>query len=233
MRRNSYYSSRRNNNGRLIVSVIIGTVFILIIAGIIQGISDSDSKPTVLNASNSGSASVSTSASSSGTSTVPWDYRIEEAKVGDLVGADMTILPNNQLLPNDDNYATGDKVWVLSYMSAEMRAHADGQNEVKLSAWTPIKTFRSAEAAKEDLAGLKVEVKTEVDLVGVYKTEYQGKYRQFALLSLPTGHTIKQPIAEDRYNSLKDKKQVQVILEEVHDFGDYDLAMSKFRGWAN
>jgi len=227
LRRNTYYSSKRNNNGRLIVSVIVGIVVILIIAGIIQGISDS--KPTVLNASNGGSTSVS----SSGISTVPWDYRIEEAKVGDLVGADMTILPNNQLLPNDDNYATGDKVWVLSYMSAEMTAHADGQNEVKLSAWTPIKTFRSAEAAKEDLAGLKVEVKTEVDLVGVYKTEYQGKYRQFALLSLPTGHTIKQPIAEDRYNSMKDKKQVQVILEEVHDFGDYDLAMSKFRGWAD
>jgi hypothetical protein len=228
LRSNYYHPHKRNNNMRFVVAAVIMIVGIAIIAVIVQAVSDS--KPTVLRSSNTGSSS--SAAAADNASTVPWDYKVEEAKVGDLIGADMTILPGNQLLPNDDNYATGDKIWVLSYMTAEMKTGADGQNAVTLSSWAPLKSYRSSDAAAQDLTGLKVELKTDVDLVGVYKTEYQGKYRQFALLSLPTGHTIKQPIAEDRYNSLKDKKQVKVILEEVHDFGDYDLAMSKFRGWA-
>lgn len=227
MRPNHYQPYKRNNNMRLLGAVVIGIVVIAVIAGIVSAFSDS--KPSVLHRTQPGSSSAAAGTSA----TVPWDYKVEEAKVGDLIGADMTILPGNQLLPNDDNYATGDKIWVLSYMTAEMKTRSDGQNEVTLSAWAPLKSYRSADAASQDLAGLKVELKTDVELVGVYKTEYQGKTRQFALLTLPTGHTIKQPIAEDRYKSLKDKKQVKVMLEEVHDFGDYDLAMSKFRGWAD
>lgn len=217
---------------RLIVAIVIGIAAVAVISAIVHAVSDS--KPSVLHTGNTASSGTAASSSSAGdsSSTVPWDYKVEEAKVGDLIGADMTILPGNQLLPNDDNYATGDKVWVLSYMTAEMKTRSDGQNDVTLSSWAPLKSYRSADAAAQDLAGLKVELKADVDLVGVYKTEYQGKYRQFAMLTLPTGHTIKQPIAEDRYNSLKDKKTVKVMLEEVHDFGDYDLAMSKFRGWA-
>lgn len=217
---------RRKNNMRLMMAVIFGIIAIAVIAGIVSAVSDS--KPSVLKSSNTSGAQ-----SGEGSATVPWDYKVEEAKVGDLIGADMSIQPGNQLLANDDNYGTGDKIWVLSYMTAEMKTQADGQNQVTLSAWAPLKSYRTADAANKDLEGLKVQLETEVDLVGVYKTEYEGKFRHFALLTLPSGHTIKQPIAEDRYKSLKDKKQVKVVLEEVHDFGDYDLAMSKFRGWAN
>ncbi|RAU96545.1 hypothetical protein [Paenibacillus sp. YN15] len=179
------------------------------------------------------SAGAANSAAAAGSATVPWDYKVEEAKVGDLIGSDMTISPNNQLLPNDDNYATGDKVWVLSYMTAEMKTAADGQSSVDLSQWAPLKSYRTAEAAQTDLAGLKVQLKTEVDLVGVYKTDYQGKSRYFAVITLPTGNSVKQPIPEERYKSMKDQKTAKVMLEEVHDFGDYDLAMAKFRGWAD
>jgi hypothetical protein len=28
-------------------------------------------------------------------------------------------------------------------------------------------------------------------------------------------------------------KEVSVLLEEVHDYENYDLAMSKFRGWGD
>ncbi|WP_438444732.1 signal peptide protein [Gorillibacterium sp. sgz5001074] len=217
---------RRKNNKRLILTVVFGFIVLAVIIGIVGAVSDS--KPAVLSTSNGKGT-----AAAAGTSTVPWDYKVEEAKVGDLIGADMTIQPGNQLLANDDNYGTGDKIWVLSYMTADMKTQADGQNQVTLSSWAPLKSYRTAEAAQKDLEGLKVQVETDVDLVGVYKTEYQGKFRQFAIMSLPTGHTIKQPIAEDRYKSIKDKKQVKVVLEEVHDFGDYDLAMSKFRGWAD
>ena len=221
-----FYEHRRPNRfKRMLVIVVAG----LVILGIISAVSSafSDKKPSVL----STKSKTATSAAAAGNSTVPWDYKVEEAKVGDLIGADMTITPNNQLLPNDDNYATGDKVWVLSYMTAQIKTKEDGQNDVTLSSWAPLKSFRTETAAKEDLAGLKVEVKTDVDLIGVYKTEYQGKFRQFAVITLPTGHSVKQPISEERYASLKDKKQANVVLEEVHDFGDYDLAMSKFRGW--
>jgi hypothetical protein len=210
---------------RILMVLVIGLIILAVITGIAQAFSD---KPSVLKTSNNKAVS----AAEMGSATVPWDYKVEEAKVGDLIGVDMTITPNNQLLPNDDNYATGDKIWVLSYMTAEMKTDADGQNNVTLSSWAPLKSYRSAAAAQEDLVGLKAEVKAQVDLVGVYKTEYQGKFRQFAVITLPTGHSIKQPVSEERYASLKDKKQVEVILEEVHDFGDYDLAMSKFRGWA-
>lgn len=70
-------------------------------------------------------------------------------------------------------------------------------------------------------------------MVGVYKTEYKGKTRNFAVLELPTGNRIKQPIDDERYTALKQAKTASVVLEEVHDFADYDLAYAKFRGWAN
>lgn len=222
------HRQRRSNGPRLLMAIVIGIIVVAVISGIAQAVSNN--KVSVLSRSGSKSASAVADA---GSATVPWDYKIEEGRVVDLIGADMTISPNNQLLPNDSNYATGDKVWVLSYMTAEIKTGEDGQNAVTLSSWSPLKSFHSAEAAQQDLAGLKVELKADVDLVGVYKTEFEGKHRQFAVMTLPTGHSIKQPITEERYQDLKSKKQVKVILEEVHDFGDYDLAMSKFRGWAD
>ncbi|WP_268626125.1 hypothetical protein [Paenibacillus alvei] len=166
------------------------------------------------------------------TATVPWDYKIESAKVGDIIGGDMTILPDNQLLPNDNNYATGDQVWTLKYMTANMLPINEKGNDINLSSWEPIKSYSSKETAERDLKELKLNLKAEVELVGVYKTEYQGKHRQFAVITLPSGHTVKQPIDDVRYQKFKNKKKVSVMLEEVHDFVDYDLAMAKFRGWA-
>ncbi|MED4955265.1 signal peptide protein [Paenibacillus macerans] len=167
------------------------------------------------------------------TSRVPWDYRILEGTVGDLVGSDMTILPDNDLLPNDNNYATGDKVWMLQFMDAELTTDENQKNEVRLSSWTTLKSYPDQATAEKDLAELKVSVTTDVDLVGVYKTEYKGKTRNFAVLELPTGNRIKQPIDDERYTALKQAKTASVVLEEVHDFADYDLAYAKFRGWAN
>jgi hypothetical protein len=66
----------------------------------------------------------------------------------------------------------------------------------------------------------------------VYKTENEGQFRYFAVVTMPTGQKIKQPIQEDRYNSFKSLKQVPIVLEEIHDFNDYDQTMAKFRGWA-
>ncbi|MEF2966051.1 signal peptide protein [Paenibacillus sp. M1] len=166
-------------------------------------------------------------------SRVPWDYRIQEATVGDLVGSDMTLLPDNELLPNDNNYGTGDKIWALQFMDAELTTDENQKNEVRLSAWSTLKTYRDKETAEKDLAELKVAVTTDVDLVGVYKTEYQGDTRNFAVLELPTGNRIKQPIDDDRYTQLEKQKTASVVLEEVHDFADYDSVFAKFRGWAN
>jgi hypothetical protein len=172
------------------------------------------------------------SASSSSTkNVVPWDYRIEEKTVGDLINGDMTLLPDNQLLANDDNYATGDKVWTISYMNAEMKTDSAGRTDVVLSAWTPIKSFKSKAAADTDLASLKELVETEVNLVGVYKTEDKGKFREFAVITLPSGNDMKQPISEERYTNFKSKKQVKVTLETVHNYENYDDTMAKFRGW--
>jgi hypothetical protein len=169
--------------------------------------------------------------SSSSKNVVPWDYRIEEKTVGDLINGDMTLLPDNQLLANDDNYATGDKVWTISYMNAEMKTDSGGRTNVVLSAWTPIKSFKNKAAADTDLASLKELVETEVDLVGVYKTEDNGKFRDFAVITLPSGNDMKQPISEERYTKFKDKKKVKVTLETVHNYENYDDTMAKFRGW--
>lgn len=166
------------------------------------------------------------------TSRVPWDYKIVEATVGDLVGSDMTILPDNDLLPNDNNYATGDRIWVLQFMDAKLTTDENQKNEVRLSSWTTLKTYSDQATAEQDLAELKVSITTEVDLVGVYKTEYEGKTRAFAVLELPTGNRIKQPIDDARYTALEKEQKASVVLEEVHDFADYDLAFAKFRGWA-
>jgi hypothetical protein len=169
--------------------------------------------------------------SSSAKNVVPWDYRIEEKVVGDLINGDMTLLPDNQLLANDDNYATGDKVWTLSYMNAEMKTDSGGRTDVVLSSWQPIKSFKTKSAAETDLTNLKEQVVTEVDLVGVYKTEDQGKFREFAVITLPSGNDMKQPISEERYTKFKSKKKVKVTLEQVHNYENFDDTMAKFRGW--
>lgn len=168
---------------------------------------------------------------SSAASVVPWDYRVEEKTVGDLLKGDMTLLPDNQLLANDDNYATGDKVWTISYMTAEMKTDSENQTNVVLSAWTPIKSYKSKASADTDLASLKELVETEVNLVGVYKTEDKGKFRDFAVITLPSGNDMKQPISEERYINFKTKKKVKVTLEMVHNYENYDDTMAKFRGW--
>jgi hypothetical protein len=169
--------------------------------------------------------------SSSSKNVVPWDYRIEEKTVGDLINGDMTLLPDNQMLANDDNYATGDKVWTISYMNAEMKTDSAGRTDVVLSAWAPIKSYKSKAAADTDLTSLKELVETDVDLVGVYKTEDSGKFREFAVITLPSGNDMKQPISEERYANFKSKKKVKVTLETVHNYENYDDTMAKFRGW--
>ncbi|MDF2836400.1 MAG: Gram-positive signal peptide protein family [Paenibacillus sp.] len=174
-----------------------------------------------------------TSTTVSDVSQVPWDYKIVEGTVGDLIGSDMTILPDNTLMPNDNNYATGDKVWALQFMDAEISTDAQKRNEIRLSAWRVIKTFKDEKSAVADMNNLKLLLTTEVDLVGVYKTEFKGETRNFAVVELPTGNRMKQPIDEKRYGEFSKQKTVNVYLEEVHDFADYDLAYAKFRGWAN
>lgn len=166
-------------------------------------------------------------------SRVPWDYRVVESTVGDLIGSDMTVLPDNELLPNDGNYATGDKIWTLQFMDAELITDADQKNEIRLSAWSTLKSYGDQKTAAEDLKNLKVSITTDVDLVGVYKTKFKEKTRNFAVLELPSGNRIKQPIDDKRYTALEKEKTASVVLEEVHDFADYDSAYAKFRGWAN
>ena len=178
------------------------------------------------------SSVLSTNDDGPGTNTVPWDYRIQQGSVGDLIGSDMTVLPDNELLPNDNNYATGQKVWTLQSMSATLTTDEQGRNDVQLSGWTTLKSYADESSAKADLENLKVSVTTDVDVVGVYKTALNGETRNFAVLELPSGNRMKQPVDDERYGKLKDVKQTAVVLEEVHDFADYDLAYAKFRGWA-
>jgi hypothetical protein len=212
---------------RRVWNLIIIGVLLVVVIGMIGDLlsSDSDVEQT--------STSVDTVVSNvdSTQSGVPWDYKVVEAQVGDLVDGDMTILPDNNLLPNDANYATGDKIWVLEDMRANMSTKESGQTDIQLSAWEPIKSYKSKDTADKDLQNLKSDIKTDVDLVGVYKTEYQGKFRQFAVIKLPTGNAVKQPISKERYDKFKGLKKVNVTLEQVHDFTNYDMAMSKFRGW--
>ncbi|MDD9265959.1 signal peptide protein [Paenibacillus sp. GCM10023248] len=213
---------KRNRLWLFAAVVLIG---ILVIWGITKAVG---SKPSVLSRSTAGS-----SASISGAGgEVPWDYQVQQAKVGDLIDGDMVLLPGNERISNDQNFATGDQIYVLSYMQATMRTDSQGKNDVTLSQWKPIKTFKTKEEADKDLAELKVEIKTDVKLIGVYKTELDGKFRYFAVADLPTGQKVKQPIPEERYASFKDKKEVTVVLEEVHDYSNYDQSMAKFRGWA-
>lgn len=164
---------------------------------------------------------------------VPWDYRVVTSNVGDLIGSDMTVLPNNELLPNDANYGTGDAIWTLQYMDAELTTNSQERNEIRLSTWNTIKSYPDEASAMADFANLKVSVTTDIDLIGVYKTEFEGNTRSFAIMELPSGNKIKQPIDETRYAEIEKLKTVSVILEEVHDFADYDSAYAKFRGWAN
>ncbi|MHA6531783.1 signal peptide protein [Paenibacillus sp. BAC0078] len=165
-------------------------------------------------------------------SRVPWDYRVVEGTVGDLIGSDMTVLPDNEMLPNDGNYATGDKIWTLQFMDAELVTDADQKNDIRLSSWSTIKSYGDQKSAIADLKNLKVSITTDVDLVGVYKTKYKNKTRNFAVIELPSGNRIKQPIDDNRYKALEKQKKASVVLEEVHDFADYDSAYAKFRGWA-
>jgi hypothetical protein len=163
---------------------------------------------------------------------VPWDYRVVEEEVGDLVGSDMTIIPDNTLLPNDSNYATGDKVWLLQYMDAQLTTDDDRRSQIKLSSWDTLKSFKDEKNALEDLSSLKESIQTEVDLIGVYKTENAGKTREFAVITLPSGNVVKQPISDEKYEALKSKSKVTVNIEQVHLYDDYDQVYSKFRGWA-
>ena len=50
-------------------------------------------------------------------------------------------------------------MWVLSYMQATMKTDNQGKNDVTLSQWKPIKTFKTKEEADKDLAELKIEIK--------------------------------------------------------------------------
>ncbi|CAM3431789.1 MULTISPECIES: hypothetical protein [Paenibacillus] len=183
------------------------------------------SSQTVFHTGSSGEESISTAR-------VPWDYRIVEGTVGDLIGGDMTVLPDNELLPNDGNYATGDKIWTLQFMDAELTTDENQRNNIRLSSWQTIKSYKDEKSAQADLTNLKVIVKTDVELVGVYATTHKNETRRFAVIELPTGNRIKQPIDEKRYTAMEKEKTVDVVLEEVHDFADYDLAYAKFRGWA-
>lgn len=199
---------------------------LLIIAAVLALAGCSDNPDSVFSTDSSAT-------STSDVARVPWDYRVVEGTVGDLIGSDMTILPNNEMLPNDGNYATGDKIYTLQYMDAEITTDADQKNQVRLSSWSTIKSYKDLKSATDDLKNLKVSVTTDVDLIGVYKTKYKDKTRNFAVVELPSGNRIKQPIDDKRYTAMEKKKTVQVVLEEVHDFADYDLAYAKFRGWAN
>jgi len=224
-------SRKTQQNGRYGGLIVVGVIIVVIL----WIIGSNNSKPDVFDSSAPvfSSSGGSVAAPVSNNETVPWDYKIVESTVGDLIGGDMTIGPDNELLPNDDNYATGDKVFVLQFMNADITTRDDNKNDIHLSSWQSIKTYKTQKEADADLANLKQNLTADVDLVGVYKTEYQGKFRHFAIVTLPSGHTVKQPIDEARYAAMKDKKQVKVNLEEIHDFADYDLAMAKFRGWAD
>jgi len=189
-------------------------------------------KPSVMNAA-SASGNSATDANGSDSNNMPWDYQIQEAKVGDLLDGDMLLLPNQERISNDQNFATGDQVWVLRYMNATFTTNDQGKNDVSLTQWKPIKTYKTKDEADNDLTDLKKEIKTDVHLVGEYKTELDGKFRYFAVVEMPTGQKVKQPISEERYMKFKDKENVSVVIEEVHDYSDYDLSMAKFRGWAD
>jgi len=216
-------------------SVIVGGVMLVILLAVVSrscSSSGSDWSGSAVSWEQGDTANSSSQQQQAQSETVPWDYRLIEETVGDLVGGDMTLLPDEDLLPNDDNYATGDKVWALQYMRAVMKTEEGNRADVTLTAWKPIKSYKTEEAAQGDLDKLKLSLKAEIDLVGVYKTQYQGQTREFAVLTLPSGQTIKQPVDEARYEKLKPLKKVEVMLEEVHDYSDYDMAYAKFRGWA-
>jgi hypothetical protein len=208
----------KNNRVIGFLFIAVGIIFVIWLVGHMF-----DGKSSAFNKDNK--------TSSSSQNVVPWDYRMEEKVVGDLINGDMTLLPDNQLLANDDNYATGDKVWTISYMNAEMKTDSKGRTDVVLSPWKPIKSYKSKDLASADLANLKEQVETEVDLVGVYKTEDNGKFREYAVITLPSGNDMKQPISEERYLKFKTKKKVRVTLEQVHNYENFDDTMAKFRGW--
>ncbi|MDR6552971.1 signal peptide protein [Paenibacillus qinlingensis] len=213
----------------------VGFIGIIVIIWIIS--TAFDKKPSVFSQSTSvnqvsNSSNGTNNTNNTNNGEVPWDYQVQQVKVGDLIDGDMVLLPNNERISNDQNFATGDTIWVLSFMQASMKADSQGKNEVTLSQWKPLKSFKTKEEADKDLAELKVEIKTDVSLVGVYKTELDSKFRYFAVVELPTGQKVKQPIPEDRYTTFKDKKEVSVVLEEVHDYTNFDQSMAKFRGWA-
>ncbi|MGG1519674.1 signal peptide protein [Paenibacillus oryzisoli] len=183
---------------------------------------------TIYSKANPESKSVASSSETAAPATVPWDYQIQEAKVSSIDGGDLILTPGNGRISNDQNLAIGDSLWVMDYKQAT--TDADGKSTV--SDWNPIKTFKTKEDAEKDLSELKVEIKTDVKLIGVYKTELSGKFRYFAVVELPTGQAVKQPVTEAIYTEFKSKKEVGAVLEEVHDYNNYDESMAKFRGWA-
>lgn len=206
---------------------VMGIIFALIVLFIVLAQCGQDSS------SNGGSASyVEYESDADDPGAVPWDYRIVDGTVGDLIDGDMTILPDQLLMANDKNYATGDKVSVLEYMSATLNEDGEGRAGVALSAWRPIKSYKLRSDADADLDRLKVTLETKVELIGVYKTTLGDEAREFAVVSLPSGQRVKQPIDDDRYAQLKTAAEANILLEEVHDYRNYDLVYSKFRGWA-
>ncbi|MBB6731818.1 hypothetical protein [Cohnella zeiphila] len=224
----------RQSSSRFL-SVVVGGVMLVIFLAVVSrscSSSGSDWNGSAVSREQSDTANSAPRQQQTPSATVPWDYRLVEETVGDLVGGDMKLLPDEDLLPNDDNYATGDKIWALQYMGAVMKTEEGNRADVTLTSWKAIKSYKTKEAAQGDLDKLKLSLKAEIDLVGVYKTQYQGQTREFAVLTLPSGQTIKQPVDDARYEKLKPLKKVEVMLEEVHDYGDYDMAYAKFRGWA-
>lgn len=215
------------NKGRLTSFLIFGCIFIFAI-WVIGNLFHTHPQT----ASNTTSGTKTSNAQQGNQTTVPWDYKVEQVTVGDLINGDMTISPDNQLLANDNNYATGDKIWTLSYMSATMKMDSTGRTDATLSAWVPVKSYKTEDAAQKDLSNLKDQIETDVNLVGTYKTSEGSQIRDFAVITLPSGNDMKQPISEERYNNFKNKKTVKVTLEEVHSYENYDNSMAKFRGWS-
>jgi hypothetical protein len=191
-----------------------------------------DRQQSVFTTSSSGASSAQAESEAASNVRVPWDYRIVQGTVGDLVGSDMTILPDNVLLPNDNNFATGDAVWTLQFMDAQITTDAKERSQITLSSWITLKSYKDEQSAKKDIAELKESITTEVDLVGVYKTENEGQTRQFAVITMPSGNAVKQPVSAEKYAALKSAKKANVNIEQVHDFENYDTVYAKFRGWA-
>ncbi|MFD0588927.1 signal peptide protein [Paenibacillus sp. GCM10027627] len=164
---------------------------------------------------------------------VPYDYQVVQSKVDNIIGDEIFIMPEREFLLNDQKYAVGDKVWALQFKGAEVTSDSKERTRVWTTAWKTIKTYKDKKSAVADMDKLKLTITTEIDLVGLYKTTYKGETRHFAVVELPSGNRVKQLVDDARYERLSKGKTATVHLEEIHDYYDYDLVFSKFRGWAD